>query len=130
MARPLKRRRVCEMPETAEFVPTGGAYSETVEMTVDEYEAMRLIDLLGYSQEECAVQMNVARTTVQAIYDMARRKLADAIVGGKRLVIIGGAYDLCPGAHRCCGKNCSRHKCGGKRCENGEMICHGCKNKK
>ena len=41
-------------------------------MTVDEYEAIRLIDLLGFTQEECAKQMSVARTTVQGIYAEAR----------------------------------------------------------
>jgi predicted DNA-binding protein (UPF0251 family) len=36
-------------------------------MTVEEYETIRLIDLLGYMQEQCADQMHVARTTVQRI---------------------------------------------------------------
>lgn len=123
MARPPKRRRICELPTTSEFIPAGAENGEAVELTVDEYEAIRLIDRLGYSQEECARQMNVARTTVQAIYDSARGKLAEALVEGRRLVISGGAYDVCPNARNCCGKDCARRKCGGKRCENGELTC-------
>lgn len=59
-------------------------------MTVDEYEAVRLLDVEGLTQEACADRMNVARTTVTAIYDSARKKIADAIVHGKRLLIAGG----------------------------------------
>ena len=33
-------------------------------MTLDEFEAVRLIDLEGLSQQECAQQMEVARATV------------------------------------------------------------------
>lgn len=123
MARPIKRRRICALPRTSEFIPAGAENSAAVELTLDEYEAIRLIDSLGYSQEDCARQMNVARTTVQAIYDSARSKLATALVEGRRLVISGGAYDVCPNARSCCGKDCARRKCGGKRCENGELTC-------
>lgn len=56
---------------------------ERIIMAVDEYETIRLIDLAGYTQEECAAQMGIARTTVQGIYNDARRKLADALVNGK-----------------------------------------------
>ena len=64
MARPIKRRRICALPRTSEFIPNGAENGAAVELTVDEYEAIRLIDRLGYSQEECSQQMNVARTTV------------------------------------------------------------------
>jgi predicted DNA-binding protein (UPF0251 family) len=82
-------------------------------MTVDEYEAIRLIDLMGFTQEECAEQMNIARTTVQGIYNGARRKLADVLVDGKVLRISGGDYQLCDGLEltcRCGG--CQRHRLG------------------
>ena len=92
MPRPQKRRRICSMPGHCRFGPRGEASSCTIVMTLDEYEAIRLIDLLGCTQEECARQMGVARTTVQAVYDRARKKLAEALVQGKELVISGGEY--------------------------------------
>lgn len=121
MARPFKRRRICALPRTSEFSPCGEAAAQTVELSLEEYEAIRLIDSLGLNQSECALQMNVARTTVQSIYDSARKKLADAIVNGKRLAIRGGSYDLCGNAEGCCGANCA-----GKRCQNGELHCARC----
>lgn len=110
MARPVKQRRVCELPETIEFAPCNKDKLMTVEMSVDEYEVIRLIDHLHLTQNECSQQMNVARTTVQAIYDNARGKVSDAIVNGKKLIIQGGNYTLCSESRFCCGKNCSRRR--------------------
>ncbi len=110
MARPVKQRRVCELPETIEFGPSNKENLITVEMSVDEYEVIRLIDHLHLTQNECSQQMNVARTTVQAIYDNARGKVSDAIVNGKKLIIQGGNYTLCSESRFCCGKNCSRRR--------------------
>jgi len=83
-------------------------------MSVDEYETIRLIDLQGFTQEECADQMNIARTTVQGIYNEARKKLADTLVNGKVLRIEGGDYQLCDGLEKHCGcGGCRRHRNGG-----------------
>jgi predicted DNA-binding protein (UPF0251 family) len=92
-----------------------GAHDEgqLVCMTVDEFETIRLIDLEGFTQEECARQMNIARTTVQGIYDGARSKLADSLVRGKMLVIQGGDYVLCEGREETCRcGGCQRHRRG------------------
>ena len=112
MARPRKCRRVCRLPERTEFVPRGDAQaqpdaveSETLEpvlMTVDEYETIRLIDKEGFSQEECSRYMDVARTTVQQTYDVARKKIASAIVDGRGLRIEGGDYTLCGEDEQAC----------------------------
>jgi len=71
-------------------------------MTVEEYETIRLIDLESLTQEECAEHMNVARTTVQAIYAEARSKIAQALIHGKSLIIEGGNYQVCDGTHLYC----------------------------
>jgi len=87
--------------------------NDTVIMTVDEFESIRLIDVDGFTQEQCAVQMDISRTTVQGIYDSARKKLAQSLVNGKVLLIEGGEYRLCDGqGHGCGGAGCRRHRCG------------------
>lgn len=46
------------------------------------------------TQEQCANLMRISCTTVTAIYDSARRKLAQMIIEGKALHIAGGSYEL------------------------------------
>lgn len=111
MSRPKKCRKVCCMPLVDKFVPFGNkSRSKSVIMTVDEYETIRLIDKEGFSQEECSKYMNVARTTIQNVYNSARKKIAEAIVLGIPLYINGGDYTLCNKKeyHSLCGK-CREH---------------------
>ena len=103
MPRPKKCRRVCDIPRTLSFFPEDRESEEAVILTVDEYEAIRLIDKEGLSQEQCGDFMQVARTTVQQIYASARKKLADVLVNGLPLRIEGGDYQLCGGGNRACG---------------------------
>lgn len=106
MARPKKCRRVCKLPQTRLFFPADDKHrAQAVVLTVDEYEAIRLIDKEGFSQERCGELMQVARTTVQQIYANARKKLADVLVDGLPLRIEGGDYQLCNGGGQSCGFN-------------------------
>ena len=114
MPRPMKWRKVCCLPESSKFGPLDLKVDDenVVRMTVDEYEAIRLIDLEGFTQEECAKQMDVARTTVQGIYAKARKKVAESLVNGKVLLIEGGVYRLCEGFRNGCGRGCRKHRHG------------------
>ena len=117
MPRPRKWRKVCCLPESNRFGPLDSPADQAnyVVMTVDEYETIRLIDLEGFTQEECASQMNIARTTVQGIYNDARKKLAESLVNGKVLWIEGGEYRLCDGSGSGCGGGgCRRRRHGSK----------------
>ena len=96
MPRPVRCRRVEQWPAYRSFSPDDISATESVQMTVDEYEVLRLLDDEGLTQEDCANKMNIARTTVTAIYDSARKKIADTIVRGKRLVIAGGCCEYKP----------------------------------
>ena len=91
MPRPVKCRKVCHFPNVLEFLPADDAEKKTpIVLTVDEYETIRLLDKKGYSQEQCAESMQIARTTVQRIYEIARKKIADALIDGHPLRIEGG----------------------------------------
>lgn len=118
MPRPRKCRRVCAMPERRQFAPVEGEIAgESVVLTVDEYEAVRLIDMEKLTQEQAAARMNVSRTTVQQIYDAARGKLAAALVEGRPLRIEGGDFRLCDGTGpHCGGEHCRRRAHGEGRC--------------
>ena len=107
------------MPDNCQFGPLDKDGQELIYMSIDEYETIRLIDVEGFTQEMCASRMQVARTTVQWIYNEARQKLADALVNGKRLRIEGGDYTLCDGLDSDCCQNSSC--CKRKRAEMNEQ---------
>lgn len=120
MPRPKKCRKVCCLPRVNEFLPTQSDAStqDVIIVTVDEYEAIRLIDNEGFSQEKCSGYMNIARTTVQLIYESARKKIARALVEGRPLKIQGGDYCLCDGNEEYCGcGGCRKHRRGCMRQE-------------
>ena len=122
MPRPCKRRRVCARPFCLRFGPLDQEVREAVVMTVDEFETIRLIDLERMTQEQCAAQMGVARTTIQAIYGSARFKLAQCLALGRELEISGGEYELCDAKDGgcICGKCCWKQKNGGSLKEAGK----------
>lgn len=122
MPRPRKCRKVCHMPKVCNFVPVGQDVNQKpVVLTVDEFEAIRLIDEQGFSQEECSSYMQVARTTAQAIYNTARAKIATALVEGMPFRIEGGDYRLCEGKEDVCHcGGCQRHRYGDQFQEKGE----------
>jgi predicted DNA-binding protein (UPF0251 family) len=118
MPRPTKWRKVCCLPDNSSYGPLNTPVDliKKINMTVDEYETIRLIDLDGFSQEECANQMNVSRTTIQRVYNDARLKIAQSLVNGNVLLIEGGEYQLCDGMGNGCGRgSCHRHHQGNNR---------------
>lgn len=107
MARPPRCRRICELPRIDTFRPEGCEDREPILLSLDEYEVIRLVDLEQKTHEQCAVQMDIARSTVQEIYEAARQKIAACLVYGKPLRITGGSYRICGGQeHARCGCGC------------------------
>jgi predicted DNA-binding protein (UPF0251 family)/predicted Fe-Mo cluster-binding NifX family protein len=92
MPRPLTKRRVCCCPRTVLFKPAGipARDLEEVVLSFDEAEAVRLGDGEGLYQQAAARRMGVSRQTYGRILESARRKIADALLGGKALRIGGG----------------------------------------
>lgn len=110
MPRPPRCRRICCTPKYASFFPEGCSKEETVTLTLDEYEVIRLVDLEKKTHGQCATQMDISRTTVTEIYESARYKVAQCIVEGKQLQITGGNYRICEGKeYPRCGQ-CQRWK--------------------
>ena len=94
MPRPKRCRRINGYPSFWSFAPENSEPSVTIDLTLAEYESVRLIDYQKLTQEECADAMCVSRATVAGIYDSARSKISDAMINGKRIRITGGAYRI------------------------------------
>lgn len=94
MARPKRCRRVCFEPVFHQYGPYGMEDNEKLQLNIDEFEVIRLIDFEKKTHEQCAKQMDISRTTVTEIYEQARYKIADSLVNGKCLHIAGGHYRL------------------------------------
>jgi predicted DNA-binding protein (UPF0251 family) len=71
------------------FKPCGrsGRGLETLSLRPDELEALRLADLEDLYQEECARRMGISRTSLSRTLAQARRKVTDALINGKRLIV-------------------------------------------
>jgi uncharacterized protein len=89
MPRPRKYRRICCNPSAYYFKPRGIPIHELDEILLehDELESLRLADLLAFSHEEAAKEMNISRATFGRIVEEARRKVADGILNGKAIRI-------------------------------------------
>jgi predicted DNA-binding protein (UPF0251 family) len=83
-------------------MPVGGCPREAgcpkeanyVAMTLEELEAVRLVDLLDLEQEEAASFMGISRKAFWNDLVTARKKIAMALVYGTGILIEGGSYLL------------------------------------
>ncbi|MGM0432754.1 MAG: DUF134 domain-containing protein [Spirochaetota bacterium] len=96
MPRPRKNRKIIGGPSFSRFKPAGkpSAELESIKLTLDELEALRLADFEGLYQEESAELMDVSRQTFGNIITRARQKCAEALVLGKQLIIEGGDFEI------------------------------------
>jgi len=103
MPRPQKCRRVAFIPDVTYFKPAGIPLRvlEEVQVSIEEVEAIRLKDIEGLEQEQCAERMSVSRPTFQRVLESARRKIADALLHGKAIKIDGGNFEMTWSRFRC-----------------------------
>ncbi|MEX1384079.1 DUF134 domain-containing protein [Lutibacter sp.] len=103
MARPEKNRRVYKPPKMKGFKPFGipKCELEVVQLTIEEYESIRLVNYEMLQQKEAAVLMNVSRPTLTRIYNKALKNITKAFVEGKAIVIDGGNYKFEKEWRRC-----------------------------
>jgi predicted DNA-binding protein (UPF0251 family) len=89
MSRPCKRRRVRGNPNSNYFKPAGIPLKtlEETELTLPEFEAIRLVDFEEVSQEQASKQMQISQPTLSRILTSARKKIAESIIKGKAIKI-------------------------------------------
>lgn len=93
MPRPQFNRIVYEPPLYSQFKPMGvrGQDVKQIVLSLDEFEAFRLADQLGYSHAQAADEMEISRSTFSRLIEKARKKIADFIILGGVLTIGGGS---------------------------------------
>ena len=105
--RPRKKRIISKKPESFKFSPRGRrGKPDSVVLTLEEFEAVRLADYQSRKHTEAAASMNISRQTFGNIIVSAHKKIADTLVNSKALRIEGGVV-----------KMMERH-----------FVCHDCKN--
>jgi len=94
--RPKKIRLIYRVPRERCFKPLCKPLSklESVHMTLDEFEALRLACLEGLKQVDGARRMKISRPTFSRILTSAQKKLADGIVNIKAIRIEGGCCKI------------------------------------
>lgn len=130
MARPTKLRKIEHVPAIPYFIPSETEVKELPEniLKLEELEAIRLKDLEGLEQEECAERMEVSRPTFQRILLSAREKVADSLIHGKMIRIEGGNFtrNICPIRCKNCGKEWKESFENVEAIKNGKYACPNC----
>jgi predicted DNA-binding protein (UPF0251 family)/DNA-directed RNA polymerase subunit RPC12/RpoP len=126
----MPRKRCCgrvdDYPVSRQFIsPLGGP---PVTLGVEEAEALRLKDMLGYGQERCAQQMSLTRPTFQRVLASARKKVAMALAEGRSIIIEGGHFIMGNRAFECldCGEKWEVGPCGEDGRHGYEIPCPKC----
>lgn len=90
IGRPRLRRRVRFSPEVLYFKPQGVPLRllRSIDLTFEEVEALRLKNIEGLEQKECAKKMKTSQSTFQRILSSAYKKISVAVIEGKALKIM------------------------------------------
>ena len=107
MVRPKRFRRIFQEPQIRCFNPNSENYGESaakpisIEIALDEFEAIRLRDYQNIKQHKAAEIMDVSQPTFHRILNSARGKIANALIEGKIIEIKGGNYMVDKKRYRC-----------------------------
>jgi predicted DNA-binding protein (UPF0251 family) len=99
---------------------------ESVVLSVEEYEALRLADYEDLTHEEAARRMDISRPTFTRLYDKARKNIARAFAEGKAIIIRGGTFKSGNYWYRC--NSCHETIVSAKpeencdRCSSGDIV--------
>ena len=84
--------RLTVLEEKSKIFKPDNRNRESVILTYDETEAIRLSDLEMLDQDTAANRMEISRATFQRILHSAHKNVADALINGKTIEIKGGKY--------------------------------------
>lgn len=89
MPRPRLCRKINFNPNVTYFKPQGVPLRclASVDLSLEEIEALRLRDIAGLEQVDAAKKMDTSQSTYQRILSSARRKISDALIHGKAIRI-------------------------------------------
>lgn len=91
--RPKKYRIVRLDPKISQFSPRGRpGRPDEVDLSMEEFEAIRLADYMGLNQKEAAKSMHISQQTFSRIFKKAHKTLANGLVKGATIKIQGGHY--------------------------------------
>ena len=95
MARPIKARIIRKEPRIRQFSPRGRTGRPgSLELKVEEFEAIRLADHLGLGQLDAAKFMGVSQQTFSRVLKNGRKHIAEAIVNGLIINVKGGDFKI------------------------------------
>lgn len=128
----MSRRRCCGLIDetivSQTFIPQGQSRWPEVFIQLEELETVRLKDMVGLDQAECAEAMGVSRATFQRILGAARSKIATALVEGRPIIIRGGNYLIKNRVFKCvdCGNVWEAEPCAAGGKHGFEIPCPKC----
>ena len=94
MPRPRICRRIGFNKKFFSFVPRGIKNFEESVLSLDEFEAIRLVDMEGFEQAKAAKKMGISQPTLSRILKIARRRISRAIINGHSIKIKGGNFEM------------------------------------
>ena len=84
VGRPRKIRLIKHDPQVKQFSPRGRpGRPDEVELSADEFEAIRLADNCGLGQSAAAESMGISQQTFSRALRAAHKKISAALVEGK-----------------------------------------------
>jgi predicted DNA-binding protein (UPF0251 family) len=103
MPRPRRYRRILEEPQIRCFKPERDDLDslKPIEITIDEFEALRLRDYHDIQQKRSAEIMGISQPTFHRTLTSARKKISKALIDGKTIVIVGGDYITGKNRYKC-----------------------------
>ncbi len=89
MPRPKSIRKICFSPNVFYYKPQGIPLRNLQEVCItrEELEVLRLKNVEGMNQRECAEAMQTSQSTVQRILQSACKKMSQGIIEGKAIRI-------------------------------------------